>query len=201
MSPRREHASYPHAFRLDLDHMTETRPKRRPWVMRALAIATIIAVPALLLGVNHLLSREFVEIRELRQAVDQSYSTRAQLMRLLSLHQDLETGQRGYVLTGRSMFLAPYDRAHQAIPAAFTQLEAGLAPGSPVRRRLADLRRASAEKIRFVTRDIALSREGRADRSGHWSRLARVCARWIAFALLLPIWTALRRLNSNSAKL
>ena len=88
--------------------MTETRPKRRPWVMRALAIATIIAVPALLLGVNHLLSREFVEIRELRQAVDQSYSTRAQLMRLLSLHQDLETGQRGYVLTGRSMFLAPY---------------------------------------------------------------------------------------------
>ena len=145
--------------------MTETRPKRRPWVMRVLAIATIIAVPALLLGVNHLLSREFIEIRELRQAVDQSYSTRAQLMRLLSLHQDLETGQRGYVLTGRSMFLAPYDRAHQAIPAAFTQLEAGLAPGSPVRRRLADLRRASAEKIRFVTRDIALSREGRADRA------------------------------------
>ncbi|GAA0735225.1 hypothetical protein GCM10009106_20150 [Sphingomonas japonica] len=135
----------------------------RPWLFRAFVIATIIAIPALLLGVNYLLSREFAETRALRARVDQSYSTRTQLVRLLSLHQDLETGQRGYVLTGQDMFLAPYNRARQAIPAAFAALEAGLAPASPVRQRLADLRAASADKVGFVNRDILLSREGRTD--------------------------------------
>jgi PAS domain S-box-containing protein len=133
--------------------------------MRALAIATIIAIPALLLGFNQLLSRAFTAAVQLRASVDQSYSTRAELMRLLSLHQDLETGQRGYVLTGRPMFLAPYDRARRAIPGAFAELDKGLAPGSPLRPRLAGLRRASAEKIAFVMRDVALSREGRGDRA------------------------------------
>ena len=145
--------------------MKGTRLIGHPWVMRALAILIIIAIPTLLLGVNRLLSHEFTEVRELRSAVEQSYSTRAQLMQLLSLHQDLETSQRGYILTGRQIFLAPYNRARKAIPSAFADFEAGLAPQSPVRRRLVDLRRASADKIGFVTRDIALSREGRADRA------------------------------------
>jgi PAS domain S-box-containing protein len=128
--------------------------------MRALAISTIIAIVVLLLGVNQLLSREFSQTQELRRAVERSYSARARLMHILSLHQDLETGQRGYVLTERPMFLAPYDRAREAIPQALDAFEEALAPTSPMRPLLSGLRAASAEKVRFAMRDVALTRQG-----------------------------------------
>jgi signal transduction histidine kinase/CheY-like chemotaxis protein len=45
-----------------------------------------------------------------------SLDVRAQLTRILSLVQSAETGQRGYLLTGRDAYLAPYDRANAELP-------------------------------------------------------------------------------------
>jgi signal transduction histidine kinase/CheY-like chemotaxis protein len=47
-----------------------------------------------------------------------SLDVRAQLTRILSLVQSAETGQRGYLLTGRATYLEPYDRANAELPVA-----------------------------------------------------------------------------------
>ena len=45
--------------------------------------------------------------------VAHSLGVRAQLIRVLSLVQSAETGQRGFLLTGRDDYLEPYTRAGQ----------------------------------------------------------------------------------------
>lgn len=56
------------------------------------------------------------------QWVVHSLAIRAQLMRVLALVQSAETGQRGYLLTGRDDYLAPYDQAFEQVPASLDRL-------------------------------------------------------------------------------
>ncbi len=51
-----------------------------------------------------------------------SLAIREQLMRVLTLVQSAEAGQRGYLLTGRADYLAPYDQAIEQVPAALDRL-------------------------------------------------------------------------------
>jgi len=71
-----------------------------------------MAVLVLLVAVQ---TREFAENRVLRERVNLSYQTRAQIEKVLSLHQDLETGTRGFVVTGDPQFLEPYNDARSRI--------------------------------------------------------------------------------------
>jgi len=50
------------------------------------------------------------------QWVLHSLEVRAQLTRVLSVVQSAETGQRGYLLTGRDIYLQPYQRAVSELP-------------------------------------------------------------------------------------
>ena len=52
-----------------------------------------------------------------------SFEVRAQLTRILSLVQSAETGQRGYLLTGRDIYLGPYERAVQELPPTLNQVQ------------------------------------------------------------------------------
>ena len=51
-----------------------------------------------------------------------SLAIREQLRRVLNLVQSAESGQRGYLLTGRDDYLAPYDQAAEQVPAALDRL-------------------------------------------------------------------------------
>lgn len=65
-------------------------------------------------------------LTRLQERADQRFKAtqqQAQLADLLSDFQDLETGQRGYVMTGREEFLEPYTAASTAIPQAITALK------------------------------------------------------------------------------
>lgn len=97
----------------------------------------------------------FNESRALRQQLDRSYSRDLLLVRLLSLHQDIETGQRGYTITGNKDYLVPYLRAKPQISAAFDALESG---NSDLRARseTARLRQLSSAKLAVTARVIAL---------------------------------------------
>jgi signal transduction histidine kinase/CheY-like chemotaxis protein len=52
-----------------------------------------------------------------------SLDVRTQLTRILSLVQSAETGQRGYLLTGRAIYLEPYDRANAELPPALDHFQ------------------------------------------------------------------------------
>lgn len=77
-------------------------------LFQALVIPSVVL---LLLVVNQLLAGQFADVRALAEEIEQAHRTREQFNTILSLHQDIETGQRGYVLTREPAFLVPYDHA------------------------------------------------------------------------------------------
>ncbi|HWA46236.1 MAG TPA: CHASE3 domain-containing protein, partial [Hypericibacter adhaerens] len=57
------------------------------------------------------------------QLVNHSYMVRQATLRLLSSMQDVETGQRGYLLTHDAAYLQPYDQGDKDAPAALAVLQ------------------------------------------------------------------------------
>lgn len=127
---------------------------------RILAMLLILAIPAALVGVNAILAREFRASEGHAIAVAKSFEIREQLRLLLSLHQDVETGQRGFVLTANPAFLEPYVQARGHIAGAFEGLTGLVADYPPALGALGRLHVASREKLAVVERDIALAKRG-----------------------------------------
>ncbi|WP_300973089.1 ATP-binding protein [Sphingomonas sp. LHG3406-1] len=105
--------------------------------------------------------------------------------RYLSQLQDVETSQRGFVVTGRPDFLQPLEAARREIPRIARQLERSYPAGSQEAAIVADLVRSGQDKILYSEGVIALRlRGGQASASaviasGHGKRLmdhARVLA-------------------------
>ncbi|AQR72841.1 ATP-binding protein [Sphingomonas sp. LM7] len=147
--------------------MSLIRVTRRTKLVRWGVIAAVVCVPLLLLVLTLLVGRGFDETAALRREVVRSYEARADLQRIFSLHQDLETGQRGFVITGDPQFLTPYFAATQQIDAAFSALDGNLPADARYRPALAELRRVSLAKRGFVARSIGLTRAGDPDASRH----------------------------------
>ncbi len=143
---------------------------------RTVVVAAAVAVPLILLALAILIGQGFDETAKLRRSVERSHQHRAALQRVLSLHQDLELGQRGYLITGDAQFLEPYYAASRDVDRAKAALE-DEDVGQGNRRNYAALRRASNAKRDFVDRTIALQRAGdtqealRLVRSGEGKRL------------------------------
>ena len=89
-----------------------------------LAIAFVF-VPLSLLGVHFLIAEEFDEVRRLRATAERTVETRDRLGQLLTLHLDVETSVRGYVLTSNPDFLGPYLAAVPRRDEAFASLRGG----------------------------------------------------------------------------
>lgn len=90
-------------------------------------------------------------------AIQQANLGQLNLRILLSLMQDMETGQRGFVLTGNEAYLEPYAQAKQEFEASFARL-AREAEGDTQRARLEVLRDLSAKKLDELEAIIALRR-------------------------------------------
>lgn len=104
--------------------------------------------------------RGFEQNARLRQQVSNSYDARAALQAVLTRHQDIELGQRGYVITGDPEFLTPYRAAEARIDANFDLFEK--LAGNDGQGELIDaLRRTSLQKRQFVARTIDLVESGR----------------------------------------
>jgi PAS domain S-box-containing protein len=134
------------------------RAGKANWVLITAAIGVLLILSFLSLATD----RGFEQNARLRQDVAESYNARAVLQAVLTLHQDIELGQRGYVITGDPSFLAPYRSAEARIDANFEAFEK-FAGADGQAALMAELERTSIEKRRFVARTIALVEEGRRD--------------------------------------
>ena len=74
----------------------------------ALASASVLLI---LLFLALEVSRGFDQNAFLRREAAKSYAARTALQGVLTLHQDIELGQRGFVITGNPDFLEPYRNA------------------------------------------------------------------------------------------
>ncbi|WP_160770004.1 ATP-binding protein [Alteraurantiacibacter buctensis] len=103
--------------------------------------------------------REFRQGDEIAAQVENSHRIRAELTDLLALHQDLEIGQRGLIITQDREFLVPYETARPRLDDSLARI-ATILSRSPEFQRLAYL---SHQKLDFVDRTIAMTLEGRSD--------------------------------------
>jgi signal transduction histidine kinase/CheY-like chemotaxis protein len=144
--------------------LSETRPEPRP-ERRTLALlnrslfattflAALIVAAAFWLGARN---------RSDDQWVRHSLEVRAQLTRVLSLVQSAETGQRGYLLTGRELYLGPYQMALDQLPPTLDHT-AELVGDSPQQSSsLNQLRQLIQEKLEELHNTVAEHQAGHND--------------------------------------
>ena len=130
---------------------------RRLWAFSfPLALVTALA----LLSISELsYQRSTAALEE----ASQSFRVRLEVERVLRLMVDAETGQRGYLLTGKEDYLEPYAAATKEIGSALHAL-AGYYAEAAHRAELGDfeaLARAIEKKISELDLTITLRREGR----------------------------------------
>jgi PAS domain S-box-containing protein len=128
----------------------------KPW--RA-GLAALLLAPVLFILAAAPMFNALAGVEKQRHALEGSYETRAQIQRVFSLLQDAETGQRGYVITGRQDFLQPYDAARAQLSTQLAALDRRFA-GTPTQTaRMRDLRRLSDAKVSEMSDIIALRRQ------------------------------------------
>jgi PAS domain S-box-containing protein len=139
----------------------QNRPLGRK--MRALTAALSVA---LLVTLAVLQFYQFRTERLLKSRIELSYATEIQLQRVLSLQQDVETGGRGYLLTGQAQFLQPFVAAEARAEETLAELSR-LLSGSEAKRNRSELLNAlTRQKIDHSKRLIEIRRTGDVEEAG-----------------------------------
>jgi CHASE3 domain sensor protein len=90
--------------------------------------------------------------------VEQGHQVRLQLAELLSVMEDAETGQRGYIITGNESYLEPYKSALGAIPTTVADVRKLTTDSADQQRRLANLAPVIDTKVNELKEAIDLRR-------------------------------------------
>ena len=93
------------------------------------------------------------------------------LQTVLSLLQEAETGQRGFLLTRDRAFLEPYDRALTRLDGTLDELDQLLADNPEQRARTAALRTVAKARLRRLATGIALVEQGQPESAADPERL------------------------------
>lgn len=126
-----------------------------PLIIGFAVLALIVGSRAMLVEgqrANRAAAREAIEYQEL-------------LSELLSLAQDAEGGQRGYLLTGEKSYLEPYRQAVGAIPEQLAHIEGMTAPDDQVVQQINHIKEALSQKQAEMAETIALYDQGNATKA------------------------------------
>jgi CHASE3 domain sensor protein len=128
---------------------------------------SVIGGFALLLSVlvlNALVIRRQLAVQTTnRDRLAHSVQVRLQLSRTLSLLQDAETGQRGFLYTGDSQYLAPYNQAVSQLPPNLDRLAQITGDDPRQQARIPALRSLVQKKLSELAQSIALYQSGKQD--------------------------------------
>ncbi|MER9300133.1 CHASE3 domain-containing protein [Mesorhizobium sp. M0621] len=126
-----------------------------PLIIGFAVLALIVGSRAMLVEgqrANRAAAREAIEYQEL-------------LSGLLSLAQDAESGQRGYLLTGEKSYLEPYRRAVSAIPGQFARIDSMTAPDDQIVQQINHIKDALSQMQAELAETIALYDQGNATKA------------------------------------
>ena len=128
--------------------------KARSLVALAVALAFMIGSIVAVAGLYRSQSQDRDRARE-------TIGTQLDLSKLLSLLQDAETGQRGYLLTGRDTYLQPFTDATKDLSAALDDLGARVSSTTPQAHLFGELQAVTNQKVAELQRTIALKQQGK----------------------------------------
>ncbi|MER9351186.1 CHASE3 domain-containing protein [Mesorhizobium sp. M0227] len=126
---------------------------------QSLPLVAGFAVLALIVGSRAILVEEQ---RANRAAAREAIEYQQLLSGLLSLAQDAESGQRGYLLTGEKTYLDPYQRAVGAIPGQLARIDSLTAPDDQLVQQISHIKDALSQKQAELAETIALYDQGNA---------------------------------------
>ncbi|MER8442452.1 CHASE3 domain-containing protein [Mesorhizobium sp. M1066] len=126
---------------------------------QSLPLVAGFAVLALIVGSRAMLVEEQ---RANRAAAREAIEYQQLLSGLLSLAQDAESGQRGYLLTGEKSYLDPYQRAVGAIPGQLARIDSLTAPDDQLVQQISHMKDALSQKQAELAETIALYDQGNA---------------------------------------
>jgi signal transduction histidine kinase len=96
-----------------------------------------------------------------RDRARQTSATQLALAQVLSLLQDAETGQRGYLLTGSGTYLRPFTEAQTALSRGLERLGAQVSATTAQAQAFGELQSLARQKLAELQRTIALKQEGK----------------------------------------
>ena len=117
---------------------------RYSWLPLGLLVAAFIAFIGTAVGASLSLSELIARDGERSQAL----ATRTELRRLLTLLLDVETGQRGFLITGQQAFLRPYEEALEQLRTTRAALRERISRHNANRMTLARLDALIDERLR-----------------------------------------------------
>lgn len=127
------------------------------------AIRAIVCI--MLIGLVALLQLRAVSLERSLLVASENINQRARTAaQYLSLLQDVETGQRGFVVTGNPKFLQPYEEAMRLLPTTGRQLRANYPGGTAESIIASDLLRTGQDKIAY-TNDVIRVRKYNASKA------------------------------------
>ncbi len=125
--------------------------------------ANILALTsfALLLLVGALATGMALRVNRAADWVAHSLEVQARAVGLLSEIEDVELGQRGYLLTRSEAYLAPYEKARAAIPRALSSLRSHVADNPAQIAQVARMSVSIGDMLTASAKSVELGREGR----------------------------------------
>jgi len=132
--------------------------KYRQTLVAPIALLTLLAAMSLFLAITHL-----VTLRQTRHWVNHSHQVIETTQTLMNEVVNIESAQRGYLLTQDARMLDTYQASKASLPTLMTQLER-LVADSPDQRRRADRLMAMArQRVAVSDMRVQLARAGRID--------------------------------------
>jgi len=135
-------------------------PMRSTFHQMAVNIVCALIAVLTLIGISEL---SYDKSMEAMDELAQAHATRDHVQRLLRDVLDAETGQRGYLLTGDTMYLEPYKTAIADIGQTQDQLRELLATREDLAGTLAQLARTVQRKLAEMDLSIRMKNEGKDD--------------------------------------
>jgi CHASE3 domain sensor protein len=123
-------------------------------VLAAVCLAALAVIGVFLLGARTQSENEWVR---------HTMSVRNHVAEVIILVQRVETSQRGYLLTGRESYLAPFTGAMAALPPAIDQVASLVTDNPNQQHAVGRLRQLTSEKLRELRSTIDEMRAGRSD--------------------------------------
>ena len=115
----------------------------------------------LTLGVVAYTCRAALGYDRLNDQVQRNHEVKEELSAVLRLVVDVETGQRGYLITDDPVYLEPYQEAISQIDARLARLDGLTKTSAPQQQRMYELRRLEKEELALLQQTIQLDKEGR----------------------------------------
>jgi len=103
------------------------------------------------------------ETQKYADGVTSAQQVRLEARKVLSLIQDAETGQRGYLLTGEERYLIPYREAEAALPQELPGLVERVLRDGGVAEPLRQLQSLTEQKLAEIRKTLDLATSGRRD--------------------------------------